>query len=135
MHAPSQDFLSFVNESMKMRYVGSFIHLEDFKGPIIMQSNVFTGNIQRYDNCDVSIISDEIIGTITKTIYVQNFRNRKHLQMRGLIFITKHQYDVEIYNNSFDTNFGVKGAIYIETQARTGYPNKILIAANNFTKL
>lgn len=49
-----------------------------------------------------------------------------------MISIVKHGYNLEILGNTFTSNSGTKGIIYLDTYSRDYYP--VVIGGNTFTK-
>ena len=50
----SINYSNWVNPLNSMKYYGSILDLQGFAGPVVLVSNLFTQNVIKYFNCDVS---------------------------------------------------------------------------------
>lgn len=114
-----------------MQYYGTVLDLKDFPGHILIHGNTFTGNVLKYTNCDAATLMD----TSSTAGFVDSyptFGSKTLLQIRSVISIVKHGYKLEILGNTFTSNSGTKGIIYLDTYHREFYP--VIIGGNTFTK-
>jgi hypothetical protein len=66
--------------------------------------------------------------------YTDNYSRygtKSYLQIRSIISIVNHDHILEIMENTFTSNSGTKGIIYLDMMPRTTYP--VFIGGNTFT--
>ena len=72
---------TLVDPQYNMRYSGVIIHLQDFRGDILIKDSIFTSNGVQYSDCKAA--NDYTLG-ITSSMYTK-YTGRTYLQMRSVI--------------------------------------------------
>lgn len=122
----------YVDPTYKMQYYGTILDLDNFPGHVFIYNNIFTNNVLKYSSCDIAQNEMQDASTFAGTDNYNVFGSKTHLQIRSLISINVHTHKIEILGNTFTSNSGTKGIIFIQPSARTIHP--VVIAGNTFTK-
>lgn len=108
----SQSTPVFVNSELSLSYNGKIVNLNKFAGPVVILGNKFFNNLINYESCDAfkdfeyapkSVDNYPLYGT------------KDTFQIKNLISIRGHQFNISIARNNFTGNSVVKGLIYIKT--------------------
>ena len=120
----------FVDSNYKMKYYGSILDLDGFFGPVKLHGNAFTGNVVQYSSCSLAAAMDTATNSGTDSFSIYGTKNQ--LQIKSLISIVNHYHKFELVENTFTSNSGVKGIIFLDFFARTNYP--VYITGNVFDR-
>jgi hypothetical protein len=78
-----------VDPTYDLQYSGSVIDLVNFNGHVLLESNTFTGNVVKYQTCDVAARMDAN-DMSTHTDRYTNFGTKSKLQIRSVISVVGH---------------------------------------------
>ena len=122
---------TWIDDTLKMEYVGQILDLESFGGSVIVRGSNFNGIKVQLQNCDAAASMQNNFTTLGGTNPYPIYGDSKtKLQIKSVISLVKHGYDFELLGNIFEYNSGTKGIIYLEILHRSIYHT--LIAHNVF---
>jgi hypothetical protein len=93
------------------------LDLDNFGGGVRIRGSTFTNNLVQYASCSAATN----MGTSTNafTDNYSNFGTKSVMQVKSLISIVNHWYELRIMGNVFSYNTGTKGIIYLDLYPRT----------------
>lgn len=121
----------WVDESLKMRYVGQVLDLDGFRGSVVVRGSKFNGIKVMLTDCNAAASMKNNFTTLGGTNpYPVYGASKTKLQIKSVVSIVNHGYDFELLGNIFEYNSGIKGIIYLDILHRSIYHT--IVAHNVF---
>ena len=114
-----------VDKNSSMKYQGIILNLLNFYGNIVLNNNIYSGLVFKYNNWEEVYNSPEY-----QTNSFSIFGSPSVLQVKTLIYLNAKSDSIEIYNNIFKNWNSLQGLIFIERASNSN--SAILIHNNSF---
>lgn len=108
------------------------LDLDAFEGSITISNNNFNGIGPKYATCAVAATMDTGPTYNSATDSYASYGPKTKYQIKSLISIVNHKYTVDIVGNTFTSNSGTKGIIYLDMKHKTNI-RRVLLMNNQFT--